>query len=158
MQTHEVSISTMRWLLFLLSIVKIPLIGFVRPKLIKINDKEVHVYIKRRRRTKNHLNSLYFGALAVGADVAGGIHAFYFAKKYGKQISFAFKSMEAQFLKRAESHTTFVCESGETIENAVLKSIKNQERINEKVLVTAYNTNNEAVATFVMEISIKVLS
>jgi acyl-coenzyme A thioesterase PaaI-like protein len=158
MKTNEVSLSTMRWLLFMLSVVKIPLIGFVRPKLLSLNDKQVEVLIKRRRRTKNHLNSLYFGALAVGADVAGGIHAFYFAKKYGKQISFAFKSMDAQFLKRAESHTTFVCESGEIIEKAVLKSIENQERINEKVTVTAYNTKSEAVATFVMEISIKVLN
>ena len=50
---------------------------------------------------------MYFGALAVGADIAGGIQVFYFSKMLGKEISFAFKGMNAQFIKRAESDIIF---------------------------------------------------
>ena len=76
----EVSIRKMKWLLFLLGRVKIPLIGYTNPKLLSIDAQSVRVRIKLRRRTKNHLNSMYFGALAVGADIAGGIQVFYFSK------------------------------------------------------------------------------
>ena len=67
----DVSIKKMRWLLFLLGFVKIPMIRFTNPKLLAIDDNSVRVKIKLRRRTKNHLNSMYFGALSVGADIAG---------------------------------------------------------------------------------------
>ena len=77
----EVTLSKMNWLLFLLSRFKIPVIGFVKPKLLVLNDTDVEVKIRLRRRSKNHLNSMYFGALAIGADVAAGIHTFYFSEK-----------------------------------------------------------------------------
>ena len=103
----KVSIRKMRWLMFLLGRVKIPLIGYTSPKLISIDSQSVQVKIKLRRRTKNHLNSMYFGALAVGADIAGGIQVFYFSKLIGREISFAFKGMNAEFIKRAESYIIF---------------------------------------------------
>ena len=64
--------------------------------------------IRLRRRTKNHLNSMYFGALAVGADVAGGVHAFYFSEKHNLKVSFAFKGMNAEFIMRAEADCIFI--------------------------------------------------
>ena len=130
--------------------------GYLRPKLLVMNDEMVQVRIKLRRRSKNHLNSMYFGALAVGADVAGGIHAFYFAKKHDKKVSFAFKSMHATFLKRAETDVLFVCEEGAKIEEIILESLKTQTRINHNVTVRALNMQQEEVSVFTMEISVKV--
>lgn len=153
---EAVSIGKMQWMLFLLGLVKIPLIGYLKPKLVVLNDETVQVKIRFRRRSKNHLNSMYFGALAVGADVSGGIHAFYFSKKHNKKVSFAFKSMKAEFLKRAESDVIFECNEGKTIEKIVLDSFARQERINHVVKVEAKNTSNEVVALFEMEISVKV--
>lgn len=80
-----------KWKLFLLGKFKIPLLGFTGVKLIGISDSSVEVKIRLRRRTKNHLNSMYFGALAIGADVAGGIHAFYFANVYQKKYPLLLK-------------------------------------------------------------------
>lgn len=151
-----VTIGKMRWMLFLLGLVKIPLIGYLKPKLISLDDEKVRVKIRFRRRSKNHLNSMYFGALAVGADVSGGIHAFYFSMKHRKKVSFAFKSMKAEFLKRAESDVIFECNEGKMIEEAVISSFENQERINRIVKVEAKNTDGEIVALFEMEISVKV--
>jgi acyl-coenzyme A thioesterase PaaI-like protein len=152
----QISMRKMQWMIFLLGLVKIPLIGFVRPRLIELSDEKVAVKIKFRRRTKNHLNSMYFGALAVGADVAGGIHAFYFAEKMNKKVSFAFKSMHAEFLKRAETDVIFECNEGAKIESIIAESFENQIRINQLVRVDAKNLLNEIVATFDMEISVKV--
>lgn len=154
--TKTVTIKQMSWLLYLLSHVKIPVMGYLRPKLLVMNDEMVQVRIKLRRRSKNHLNSMYFGALAVGADVAGGIHAFYFAKKHDKKVSFAFKSMHATFLKRAETDVLFVCDEGAKIEEIILESLKTQTRINHNVTVRALNMQQEEVSIFTMEISVKV--
>jgi len=158
MKNHlEPSLSKIRWNLFLLGFLKIPMLFFVRPKLILIDSTDVQVRIKLRRRTKNHLNSMYFGALTVGADVAAGIHAFYFAEKHGKKISFSFKSMHVEFVQRAETTIDFRCNQGELIEKILLESDSEKQRKNQLIEVKAINDKHELVAKFTMELSIKVL-
>ena len=152
----DVSIKKMRWLLFLLGFVKIPMIRFTNPKLLAIHDNSVRVKIKLRRRTKNHLNSMYFGALSVGADIAGGIQVFYFSKKMDRKVSFAFKGMNAQFLKRAESDIVFESNEGQKIQKAMEKSLKEGSRINDSIMVEAKNDQGEVVATFEMIVSVRV--
>jgi hypothetical protein len=152
-----ISLRKMQWKLFLLGLVKIPIIGFVRPKLISVNMEEIVLSISLQRRTKNHLNSMYFGALAVGADVAAGILAYYHAEMLKKKISLAFKGLNAEFLKRAESNIRFVCSEGERIENMLQTCISSGERQNESVTVYAVNNLDEQVAIFELILSIKVL-
>lgn len=155
-QPSKHSLRKMQWKLFLLGLVKIPLIHFVRPKLIALDDHYVAVRIRLRRRTKNHLNSMYFGALAVGADVAAGIHAFYFAEQMGSKVSFAFKSMNASFLMRAESHVVFKSNEGQLVKAAMDESKATGERVNQSITVIAENSCGEQVARFEMVVSVKV--
>ena len=152
----DVSIKKMRWLLFLLGFMKIPMIRYTRPKLLAIDDNTVRVKIKLRRRTKNHLSSMYFGALSVGADIAGGIQVFYFSKKMDRKVSFAFKGMNAQFLKRAESDIIFESNEGQKIQKAMEKSLLEGSRINDSIMVEAKNDSGEIVATFEMIVSVRV--
>jgi len=142
--------------MFLLGHVKIPLIGYTNPKLLSIDTQSVRVKIKLRRRTKNHLNSMYFGALAVGADIAGGIQVFYFSKMIGREISFAFKGMNAEFIKRAESDIIFESNQGLLVKTAIDKSIAEKSRVNETIEVLAKNDQNEVVAKFEMIVSVRV--
>lgn len=151
----QISLRKMRWMLFLLGLFKIPVVGFVRPRLISIDDDRVVVRINLRRRTKNHLNSMYFGALAVGADVAGGIHAFYFAELAGTKVSFAFKGMKADFIKRAESAIIFESDEGSLVRSAIEMSKKSGERVNQPIHVLAKDLNEEVVASFEMIVSVK---
>jgi acyl-coenzyme A thioesterase PaaI-like protein len=152
----ELSIQKMRWFLFLLGITKIPMIAYLRPKLLLVNDDDAVVKIKLRRRSKNHLKSMYFGALAVGADIAGGLHAFYFAEKMGQKVSFAFKSMKADFLKRAESDIIFKSTEGRLVEKAMHKSYTDGERVNQAIKIEAINSDKEVVATFELIVSVRV--
>lgn len=143
-------------MLRLMGIFKIPMIGYVKPRLIQMTDHDVVVRIKLRRRTRNHLKSMYFGALAVGADVTAGLHAFYFCDELNVRPSFAFKGMKAEFIKRAETDVEFSCTEGQIIREQVLKAIQTNERQNHWVKVTAKNLNGEIVALFEMEISVKI--
>lgn len=142
--------------LWLLSLTKIPLIRFVRPSIKELSSERCEIIIQLRRRTKNHLNSMYFGALAVGADVAPGLLCFYLAEKQGVQILFAFKSMKAEFLQRAEGDVRFVCVDALKIESAIQEARERNERMNVPVEVRAFNENEELVAEFVMELSFRI--
>ena len=72
-------------------------------------------------------------------------------------MSFVFKSMDAQFLKRAETDVLFSTCQGGVIKEALERSIEMRERINRPIEVIARNTMGETIAKFVMIASVKVL-
>lgn len=146
----------MQRLLWLMGWVQIPLIGFVKPKLLQLDEDVVRVKIPLRRRSRNHLKSMYFGALAVGADVAAGIHAFYFSKQSGVKVSFAFKSVKGEFLQRATTDVVFESTDGSIVKSAFDEALQTGERVNKPVRVIAYNTMNDRVAEFELVISLKI--
>ena len=138
---------------------KVPLIGHLKPTLITLSDKEIVIKLKLNHRSKNHLHSMYFGALAVGADLAGGLHGFYHADRGKVTISLAFKSFQAQFLKRPESDVYFISSQGDIVKEMILESKKTGQRINKLLDVYAYThypEHPEEVATFKLELSLKV--
>lgn len=156
MSNSPISLNKMRRMLWLMGIVKIPMIAYVSPKLLELDDNVAQVRIKLRRRTKNHLNSMYFGALAVGADVAAGVHAYYFAQKAGVNVSFAFKGVKAEFIKRATSNVVFQSNDGTIVQEAFNEALQTKERVNKWVRLEAKNCDQEIVAIFEMEISVKI--
>jgi len=148
-----------RFFLWSFSHFKVPMIGFVRPRLVLLTEKNIVIKIRLTRRNKNHLQSMYFGALSVGADLAAGLHAFYHTKSGKMNASIAFKSFHANFLKRPESDVYFVCDMGDNVKAMVLESQQSGERINQCIEVIAYTDypeQKECVAQFSLELSIKV--
>lgn len=140
---------------------KVPLIGHLRPKLIKIDEQQIITMIPLTRRSKNHLHSMYFGALAVGADLAGGLHAFYHANCLNLDVSLAFKSFQAQFLKRPEADVYFVCDEGLEVKKMLEESTGSGKRINQLITINAYTNylkNSELIAEFKLELSVKVIN
>lgn len=154
------ALSRFRFFLKYFGLIKVPLIGHLRPRLITLDDQQIVVKIPLRRRSKNHLDSMYFGALAVGADLAGGLHGFYHANLLNLNTSIVFKSFQAQFLKRPESDVFFVCKHGDTVKAMIIESQKTGERINKLIPIAAYTNylaQAELVAEFKLELSIKVI-
>lgn len=141
--------------LFLLGMFKIPMIGFLRPRLLILDDSSARVRIRLRRRSKNHLNSMYFGALAVGADLCAGLHAFYFAEQQDRKMSFAFKDMSAEFLKRAESDVIFESTQGSKVQETITEALQSNERKHAQIEVLAKNDQDEIVARIQMTLSVK---
>ncbi|ASQ47160.1 PaaI family thioesterase [Legionella clemsonensis] len=151
-----------RFKLFLLTFgrFKVPLIGHLKPKLIKLNAQEIVVKLPLTRRSKNHLNSMYFGALAVGADLAGGMHSFYHANQAKVKASVVFKSFQAQFLRRPETDVYFVCSQGDTVKAMIDESKATQQRVNQPIEIKAfinYPDSPEEVANFILELSVKIV-
>jgi hypothetical protein len=138
---------------------KVPMIGYVKPKLIHINHEKIVIKLPYCRRNKNHLQSMYFGALSIGADLAGGFHGLYHAKQSRLNVSLAFKSFEAQFIRRPESDVYFVSEMGDEVKNMMTESKKTGLRVNQPIEVNAYVNyldTPEVVAHFKLELSLKI--
>lgn len=137
---------------------KIPLILFVRPSIYRLTHEECIVGIPFRRRTKNHVKSLYIGALVVGADLAAGLLAMQSIKKGNHRISPIFKDMQTNFLKRVDANACFTCKEGEKIDRLVQKVIDTRERHHENIHieVTAPDKyGDEVLATFSLTLSLK---
>ncbi len=140
------------------SFFKIPAIFFVRPSVVSLSEQEVVVKIPLRRRTKNHLGSMYFGVLAIGADCAGGLLAMEAIKQSGKKISLQFKDFRADFLKRPMADVHFVCREGEGIRQLVAEAVASGERVNRTLAIDATCpklSGDEPVAKFQLTMSLK---
>ena len=113
---------------------KIPLLASVRPSVVELSETRCVVKVPLRRWSKNHL---YFGALTIGADCAGGLLAMDQIKRSGGKVSLVFKAFQAQFLKRPESDVYFICEEGQTIRDQVRRTLASEERITEPMRIQA---------------------
>ena len=118
------------WFIRSFGLTKIPLILYCRPSVISLTEETMIIKIPFKRRNKNHLKSMYFGVLAVGADVAGGVLAMDLIRKSGRKISLIFKDFKADFLKRPEGDTYFTCNDGLAIKKSIEETINTGERVN----------------------------
>jgi acyl-coenzyme A thioesterase PaaI-like protein len=138
---------------------KIPLLAAVRPSVVELSETRCVVRIPLRRRTRNHLGSMYFGALAIGADCAGGLLAMDQIKRSGGKVSLVFKSFQATFLKRPESDVYFICDDGPAIRDQVRRALESEVRITEPMAIQAAvklaDGAFEPVADFTLELSLK---
>ena len=138
---------------------KIPLLASVRPSVVELSETRCVVRVPLRRWTRNHLGSMYFGALAIGADCAGGLLAMDQIKRSGGKVSLVFKSFQATFLKRPESDVYFICEDGEAIRDQVRRAPASEDRFTEpmriQAAVKAPDGTFEPVADFTLELSLK---
>lgn len=137
---------------------QVPLIFYCGPKVMELTPNKIVVKIPLNRRTRNHLKSMYFGTLAVGADVAGGMIAMRVIYDLGNRVNLVFKDFKADFLKRPEGDVHFVCEEGNAIRELVKKAIDSGQRENMSVKVTALcpsKNGTEPVAQFILTLSLK---
>jgi len=137
---------------------KIPMLWYLRPSVVELTDDRCVVKIPLRRRAKNHLNSMYFGALAAGADCAGGLMAMRLIQADGNRASLVFKDFHAEFLKRPESAVHFTCEDGAAIRDLVKRALDSGERDHHPVHIVATEPDTlgtEPDAKFTLTLSLK---
>ncbi len=136
---------------------KIPLIWWVRPSVLEMGQERTVIEIKLSRRTKNHLNSMYFGALAIGSELvaAKAVQAIHQSKQ---KVDFVFKDFKIDFLKRAEGDVHFICDSGSAVEALVAKTIQTGERETQTFsgyAVVPAKDPQEKIITFQVTLSVK---
>jgi acyl-coenzyme A thioesterase PaaI-like protein len=143
----------LRWF----GLTRIPLLFFVGVSVAEVTPERMVVKIPLRRRTRNHLGSMYFGVLCAGADCAAGALAMYLIRQTTQPISLVFKDFHAEFLKRAEGDVEFCCAQGSEIAALVAQAAAAEERVERQfeVIATVPSLSPEPVARFKLTLSLK---
>ena len=143
----------LRWF----GLTRIPLLFYVGVSVAELSPERMVIRIPLKRRTKNHLGSMYFGVLCVGADCAPGAFAMYLIRQQPERIAMVFKDFQAEFLKRAEGDVHFICDQGKEVTELVALAAASSERVERQidVIATVPTLSDEPVARFKLTLSLK---
>lgn len=136
----------------------IRLLAYIRPAVVEDSPDRCVLAVPLTRRTRNHLGSMYFGALCAGADAAAALLALAATRKDAGRFSILFKDVRAEFLRRAEADVLFACEQGREIHELLDRARKSGERESLPVRVVATVpklSGSEPVARFELTLSAK---
>jgi acyl-coenzyme A thioesterase PaaI-like protein len=138
---------------------KIPMFLWLGPRVLELDDEGCAVEIPLGWRTKNHLiGAMYFGALCVGADLAGGMPAAKLILARYPGMKLVFGEMKAEFLKRADGDVLFRNRDGRRVAEAVERAAASGERVTiplEVLATVPARYGDEPVARFTMTLSLK---
>jgi acyl-coenzyme A thioesterase PaaI-like protein len=138
---------------------RVPMLLFLGPRVLELDEERCAIEIPLTWRSKNHLiGAMYFGALCAGADLAGGMPAARLIAK-NRDLRLVFGKLEAEFLKRADGDVVFRSRDARRVAEAAREAIRTGERVSAPVEVVATvpsRYGDEPVARFQMTISLKV--
>jgi hypothetical protein len=141
---------------------RIPMILFAAPRVQRLDADGCDVLIPLGWRTRNQLiGAMYFGALCVGADLAGGLPAAKLMTARYPRMKLVFGEMKAEFLKRADGDVLFRNHDGARIADAVERAAATGERVTIPLEVLAFvpaKHGDEPVCRFSMTLSLKMAS
>lgn len=145
------------WSLRHFGLTKVPLLLYCMPTVRTLDQRVAEVEIPLNWRTRNHYRSMYFGALAVGADCAAGYLAQHVIEHTGGGVQLLFSDFHAVFHRRPEDDVLFTCAEGELIAEMVAEARRTGERVTRPVTVraTVPKRGKEPVATFTLGLSLK---
>ena len=109
---------------------KVPMILYTGPVVEELDDTICAIRIPLTWRTKNHYRTMYFGALAVGADCSAGMAAMYQIRKSGHNVNLLFKDMKVDFHRRPEGDVVFICEDMYACKAAVERLLGTTNKLN----------------------------
>ena len=140
-----------------LSFFKVPLLFATSPKVLELSERETAVYLPLKRKNKNHLGSMYFGALAMGAELSVALMAIKETGESKHKVSFIFKDFKANFLKRGSQGVYFTCEESKGVKALVKKAEQSDERVEQEFKGYAYmdKTTKEPILTYSLTLSLK---
>ncbi len=137
---------------------KVPVLLFLGPQVMELDDEGCAVRIPLGWRSRNHVGSMYFGALCAGADIAAGLCAFRAIREGHRKVVPIFKDLRADFLKRADGDVVFRSREGRRVAEAVRQADETGERVTLPVDVVATvpaKYGDEAVARFTLGLSVR---
>jgi acyl-coenzyme A thioesterase PaaI-like protein len=137
---------------------KVPLIAYLRPEIVELNDRRCVLRLPLFRRSRNHLNVMYMGALCVGAECTVGVIAIKQIQDRRLRISVVQREFSAEFLDRADGDVHFVCEDVPAVLELIRRAEQSSDRVEGPIRVTATvpsTKGSAAVARFSCTLSLK---
>ncbi len=133
------------WKMWLYLFVNLPSLVFWGVRIRKVTEEQAEVTLPYSWKTQNPFQSIYFAAQCGAAEISTGLLAKVHIEGKGR-FSMLITDVQAHFLKKATGLTTFSCQDGALLKNAVEKAVSSGEA--QKVTVTSTGTlpNGDIVA------------
>ncbi|MBK7375043.1 MAG: DUF4442 domain-containing protein [Chitinophagaceae bacterium] len=138
--------SPLKFRLFLLS--KLPSAFFCGVRVRYADEKKCVVTVPYKWLSQNPFKSTYFACLGMAAEMSTGVLAMAHIYKRRPAVSMLVLKVEGSFLKKAVGRTTFTCEEGLILEQAIEDAISGDE--GKTITARSYgrNAEGEVVAEF----------
>jgi len=138
--------SPVKFRLFLLS--KLPSAFFCGVRVRYADEKKCVVTVPYKWLSQNPFKSTYFACLGMAAEMSTGVLAMAHIYKRRPAVSMLVLKVEGSFLKKAVGRTTFTCEEGLILEQAIEDAISGDE--GKTITARSYgrNAEGEVVAEF----------
>ncbi len=141
----------------LLGLTRIPLMALAAPDVVALDHARCTVRIRLTWATRNHLGSMYIGALVCGAELSAGLLAQQHMRRAPRPVSLIFQDLHADFLRRPDAACEFTCEDGALADDLVRRTLETGERVSAPLTVVARvpSRGDEPVARFTLTLSLK---
>jgi hypothetical protein len=140
----------LKFSLFLLK--NLPAAYFSGVRIKGANEQSCAVTIPFKWFTTNPFQSTYFACLSMAAEMSTGVLAMAHVYKRKPGVSMLVTAVESSYHKKATGLTTFHCNDGDIIRQAIETAIATNVAQSIKAKSTGYNHLNEVVAEFWMVI------
>jgi acyl-coenzyme A thioesterase PaaI-like protein len=134
------------WQFSLFQIMKLPASWFVGIHVVEVNATRAVVSLPFRWSSTNPFKSIYFAALCAAAEMSTGLLVLIGIEEHGN-FSMLVKNFEAEFIKKANTATRFVCDDGTILQSKIDDSVVSKVPFEIVLTSTGYNTSDEVVCT-----------
>ena len=143
------------WLLRAFMLRKLPMGLLAGLKITEIDEQACAVSVPYNWLNTNPFRSTYFAVLAMAAEMSSGALGLGVVEAAPEKVSMLIVGMEAEFVKKASSVTTFRCEAGKAMADAVIETLRTGESVTVKVPTVGTNREGQIVARFTFTWSFK---
>ncbi|HYF30432.1 MAG TPA: DUF4442 domain-containing protein [Chitinophagaceae bacterium] len=140
--------------LFLLS--KLPAAYFSGVRIRYIDEQRCKVTIPFKWFTQNPFRSTYFACLSMAAEMSTGALGMAHLRGRKPAVSMLVVKVESEYFKRATGLTTFICDDGDLLRQAIEETIRTGEPATVRAASAGINEREETVALFYITWSFKV--
>ena len=134
---------------------KLPSAYFAGLRVRHIDEQQCKVSIPFKWFTQNPFRSTYFACLSMAAEMSTGALAMVHLHKRKPPVSMLVVKVESEYFKKATGRTTFICEDGLAIKQAIEDTVSTGEARTVRAASTGFNERNEKVAMFYVTWSFK---
>lgn len=144
----------LKFRMFLFS--RLPSAYFSGVRVLSIDRSRCVVTVPYKWFSQNPFRSTYFACLSMAAELSTGALAMAHTYQSKPAISMLVTHLEAIFLKKAVSTTSFACEDGVAISNAIAEAIATKEPCRLRTRSIGSNAAGEIISEFFVTWSFKV--
>lgn len=139
-------------------LLKLPSAFFCGVRVKSISKEQAAVTVPYKWLSQNPFKSTYFACLAMAAEMSTGLLSMMCTYKSRPAISMLVVSLQATYHKKATGITTFTCNDGVAIANAIAEAIQTGEGKTFRAKSVGENKAGEIIAEFFIEWSFKAKS